>query len=58
MKKTSNLKKKKNQTTLCSMIRKDCVREEIKKEITDFLEVNKNESKTYSNICDTMKVVH
>jgi hypothetical protein len=33
------------------------VREEIKKEITDFLQLNENESTTYPNLWDSMKAV-
>jgi excinuclease UvrABC helicase subunit UvrB len=33
------------------------VKEEIKKEIKDFLESNENEATMYSNLSDTMKVV-
>jgi hypothetical protein len=32
-------------------------KEEIKKEMKDFLEFNENEGKTYSNLWDTMKAV-
>jgi hypothetical protein len=33
------------------------VKDEIKKGIKDFLELNENEATTYTNLCDTMKVV-
>jgi hypothetical protein len=33
------------------------VKEEIKKEVKDFLELNENEAATYPNLWDTMKAV-
>ena len=40
-----------------SLLNYNLVREEIKKEIKDFLELNENEGKTYPNTWNTMKAV-
>jgi hypothetical protein len=40
-----------------TLLNDDLVKEEIKKEITDFLEFNENEATPYSNSWDTIKAV-
>jgi hypothetical protein len=39
------------------LLNDNLVKEEIKKEIKDFLELNENEATTYSNLWDTMNAV-
>jgi len=38
----------------CSLLNDNLVKEEIRKEIKDFLEFNENESTAYLNLWDTM----
>jgi len=40
-----------------ALLNGNLVKEEIQKEIKDFLEFNENEDTTYPNLCDTMKAV-
>ena len=54
----SNTKKPTNAWKLKSqLLNHPWVKEEIKKEIKDFIEFNENKDTTYSNLWDTMKAV-